>query len=121
MFLSAGLLGQVTVTQSADQSVRPGQTVTIDCKHTPAVYCRDSATKTKKCMSWFRQRPGKVPKLLISYTLDRASGVSSRFSGSEDGTHTQFTLTISDVQGEDAGEYYSQSGHKEGETWMFTQ
>ncbi|KAL2102622.1 hypothetical protein ACEWY4_001790 [Coilia grayii] len=107
----AGSLGQVTITQSASQSVRPGQTATIDCKHTPPVRCVDSATKAKYCMAWYHQRPGEGPRLLIYYVSDRASGVSSRISGSEDGSHSKFTLTIRDVQGEDAGDYYCQSRH----------
>ncbi|CDQ57335.1 unnamed protein product [Oncorhynchus mykiss] len=57
--------------------------------------------------------PGTIrpPKLLICYTSDRFTGVSTRFSGSGRGKGVDFTLTISDVQAEDTGVYYCQSHH----------
>uniref|UniRef100_A0A673M5W6 Immunoglobulin V-set domain-containing protein n=1 Tax=Sinocyclocheilus rhinocerous TaxID=307959 RepID=A0A673M5W6_9TELE len=92
-------VGQI-VTQSEDQTVKPDQTVTIQCNHKPAVYCVKKDT-SQDCMHWYHQIPGEAPKLLIYYSSDRASGVSSRFSGS--GRDTDFTLTISGVQPEDSG------------------
>ncbi len=93
-------MGQI-LTQSEDQAVKPDQTVTIQCNHTPAV--NGVKTKTSQySMHWYHQIPEEAPKLLISYTSDRASGVSSRFSGSESGNHMDFTLTISGVQPEDS-------------------
>uniref|UniRef100_A0A8C2HCV7 Ig-like domain-containing protein n=1 Tax=Cyprinus carpio TaxID=7962 RepID=A0A8C2HCV7_CYPCA len=117
-------VGQI-LTQSEDQTVNPHQTVTIHCNHKPAVYCIKPNT-TLYCMSWFHQIPGEAPKLLISSTSERASGVSSRFSGSESGNHMDFTLTISGVQPEDLGVYYCQSQHGINNDagnlyWVFTQ
>uniref|UniRef100_A0A8C1CMA6 Ig-like domain-containing protein n=1 Tax=Cyprinus carpio carpio TaxID=630221 RepID=A0A8C1CMA6_CYPCA len=116
-------VGQI-LTQSEDQTVNPDQTVTIHCKHTPAVKCVKKDTSLY-CMAWYHQIPGEVPKLLTYLTSDRASGVSSRFSGSESGNHMDFTLTISGVQPEDSGVYYCQSKHNKGVSgttdWVFTQ
>ncbi|KAK7124554.1 hypothetical protein R3I94_018807 [Phoxinus phoxinus] len=113
-----------TLTQSEAQTVQPDQTVSIHCNHKPTVNCVKSST-TLYCMSWFHQIPGEVPKLLTYYTSERASGVSSRFSGSESGNHMDFTLTISGVQPEDSGVYYCQSEHNKGVSgttdWVFTQ
>uniref|UniRef100_A0A667WMI0 Ig-like domain-containing protein n=1 Tax=Myripristis murdjan TaxID=586833 RepID=A0A667WMI0_9TELE len=78
------------------QSVSPGQTVSIRCK----------ASTSVGWLQWYLQKPGEAPKLLIYSATTRQSGVSSRFSGSESGT--DFTLTISGVQAEDAGVYYCQ-------------
>uniref|UniRef100_A0A8C2E4U5 Ig-like domain-containing protein n=1 Tax=Cyprinus carpio TaxID=7962 RepID=A0A8C2E4U5_CYPCA len=121
--LSSGSVGQI-LTQSEDQTVNPHQTVTIHCKHTPAVDCRKKDTSLY-CMSWYHQIPGEAPKPLTYFTSERASGVSSRFSGSESGNHMDFTLTISGVQPEDSGVYYCQSQHNKGVSgttdWVFTQ
>uniref|UniRef100_A0AAY5F2I1 Ig-like domain-containing protein n=1 Tax=Electrophorus electricus TaxID=8005 RepID=A0AAY5F2I1_ELEEL len=92
----------------------PGQTVTIHCKHEPAINCVKKDT-SKYCMSWYHQIPGEVPKLLIYYTDQRASGIPSKFSGSESGNKIDFTLTISGVEAEDSGDYYCQSQHFIGE------
>uniref|UniRef100_A0A667WNU2 Ig-like domain-containing protein n=1 Tax=Myripristis murdjan TaxID=586833 RepID=A0A667WNU2_9TELE len=85
--------GEKTLTQSpGSQSVSPGQTVSIRCKASSGV---------TNDLQWYLQKPGEAPKLLIYNAETRQSGVSSRFSGS--GYGTDFTLTISGVQAEDAG------------------
>uniref|UniRef100_A0AAR2JX16 Immunoglobulin V-set domain-containing protein n=1 Tax=Pygocentrus nattereri TaxID=42514 RepID=A0AAR2JX16_PYGNA len=98
LFFSSDSLGQVVLTQSGDQTVQPDQTVTITCKHKPEVNCVNNQEEKKSCMSWYHQIPGEAPKLLTYFTDKRASGVSSRFSGSE---RLNFQLTISGVQPED--------------------
>uniref|UniRef100_A0A8C7GM08 Ig-like domain-containing protein n=1 Tax=Oncorhynchus kisutch TaxID=8019 RepID=A0A8C7GM08_ONCKI len=97
----SGSWAQYVLTQSAAQSVQPGQIVSIDC-----------STSSK-----YHQTSGEAPKLLIYYTSDRFTGVSTRFSGSGRGNGVDFTLTISDVQAEYTGVYYCQSYHRCQEEW----
>uniref|UniRef100_A0A8C7SS94 Ig-like domain-containing protein n=1 Tax=Oncorhynchus mykiss TaxID=8022 RepID=A0A8C7SS94_ONCMY len=93
------VLGQYVVTQTpAVKAVLPGQTVSLNCK-----------TSSKPCLAWYQQKPGGAPKLLVYYGSTLFSGTPSRFSGT--GSGSDFTLTISGVQAEDAGYYYCQSYH----------
>ncbi|KAL7883245.1 hypothetical protein SRHO_G00009030, partial [Serrasalmus rhombeus] len=116
---SSGSLGQVVVTQTAAKSAQPGHSVTIDCKSNTVVYRNEEVTATKGnyFTSWYFQKPGEEPKLLIYLSDERFSGVSSKFSGggghpSSGGNGLDFTLTISGVQDEDAGDYYCMTTHE---------
>uniref|UniRef100_A0A8P4KKQ0 Ig-like domain-containing protein n=1 Tax=Dicentrarchus labrax TaxID=13489 RepID=A0A8P4KKQ0_DICLA len=88
--------GQVTVTQPGAVSSALGRSVTITC--------RTSQNVNGNYLSWYQQRDGEIPKLLIYTTSTRASGIPGRFTGS--GSNSDFTLTISGVQTEDAAVYY---------------
>uniref|UniRef100_A0A3Q3JYY8 Ig-like domain-containing protein n=1 Tax=Monopterus albus TaxID=43700 RepID=A0A3Q3JYY8_MONAL len=94
--------GQVTVTQPGAVSSALGASVTISCRVSQNVH-------NGNWLAWYRQRDGEAPKLLIYYVSTRASGTPSRFTGS--GSNSDFTLTISGVQAEDAAVYYCQSLH----------
>uniref|UniRef100_A0A8C2C808 Ig-like domain-containing protein n=1 Tax=Cyprinus carpio TaxID=7962 RepID=A0A8C2C808_CYPCA len=100
--------GQISVTQSPSTAAQPGETVKISCKISTDVA---RLLNQYHCLSWYLQKPGEAPKLLVYYANSLQSGTPSRFSGSGSNSGTDFTLTISGVQTEDAAHYYCQSRH----------
>uniref|UniRef100_A0A674D9Q8 Ig-like domain-containing protein n=1 Tax=Salmo trutta TaxID=8032 RepID=A0A674D9Q8_SALTR len=93
----------IILTQSPkSQSVRSGDTVSISCT---------ASSSTGNYLQWYLQKPGEAPKLLVYSGTNRQSGIPGRFSGSGSvSPYTHYTLTISGVQAEDAGDYYCQQG-----------
>ncbi|XP_062064850.1 immunoglobulin kappa light chain-like [Lepus europaeus] len=96
LWLPGATFAQVLTQTPASVSAAVGGTVTINCQSSQSVY--------SNYLSWYQQKPGQPPKLLIYEASKLASGVPSRFKGS--GSGTQFTLTISAVQCDDAATYY---------------
>uniref|UniRef100_A0A6I8Q0S1 Ig-like domain-containing protein n=1 Tax=Xenopus tropicalis TaxID=8364 RepID=A0A6I8Q0S1_XENTR len=96
-FCFPGSYGQIVLTQSPDYvSVSPGETVTFTCKASSRV--------GNFFIAWYQQKSGQAPKLLIYRASTRHTGTPERISGS--GSGTDFTLTISRMEAEDAGNYY---------------
>uniref|UniRef100_A0AAZ1X627 Ig-like domain-containing protein n=1 Tax=Oreochromis aureus TaxID=47969 RepID=A0AAZ1X627_OREAU len=97
--------GQITVTQPGAESSAVGGTVSIKCRTSQNVFVQSNS----HCLAWFQQKDEKPPRRFIYYTSIRDSGIPARFTGS--GSNSDFTLTISGVQAEDAAVYYCQSYH----------
>ncbi|CAI5691856.1 unnamed protein product [Oreochromis niloticus] len=104
--------GQITVTQPGAVSSAVGGTVSIKCSTSQNVH-------GSNYLAWYQQKDGKPPRRLIYYTSNRDSGIPDRFTGS--GSNSDFTLTISGVQAEDAAVYYCQSFHVINSQYVFTQ
>uniref|UniRef100_A0A8C3FGK6 Ig-like domain-containing protein n=1 Tax=Chrysemys picta bellii TaxID=8478 RepID=A0A8C3FGK6_CHRPI len=93
---------QVTMTQSPESlSVTPGEKVTIRCTASSII--------SSSYVSWYQQKSGQAPKLLIYRASTLASGVPARFSSS--GSGTAYTLSISSVEADDAADYYCLQTH----------
>ena len=107
--------GQITVTQPGAVSSAVGGTVNIKCRTSQNVH----VWSNYHLVAWYQQNDGGVPKLLIYAASYRASGIPARFTGS--GSNSDFTLTISGVQAEDAAVYYCQSWHYPNSQWVSTQ
>uniref|UniRef100_K7FX95 Ig-like domain-containing protein n=1 Tax=Pelodiscus sinensis TaxID=13735 RepID=K7FX95_PELSI len=100
VFWAPGSSGQIVMTQTPESlAVSPGDTITIRCKASSSLI-----SGSNNYLAWYQQKSGQRPKLLIYLASTRASGIPDRFSGS--GSGTDFTLTISRVEAEDAGDYY---------------
>uniref|UniRef100_A0AAY4AUW2 Ig-like domain-containing protein n=1 Tax=Denticeps clupeoides TaxID=299321 RepID=A0AAY4AUW2_9TELE len=101
VFYIHGCTGDIILTQTpAVHVAQPGDTVKINCK---------TSTSVSSSLYWYLQKPGEAPKLLIYVATSRHDGIPDRFSGT--GSDSDYTLTISGVQGEDAGVYYCQQGN----------
>ena len=101
IFIMSPLLGircDIQMTQSpSSMSVSLGERVSITCR---------ASQGTSSYLSWLQQKPGKSPKTLISYATNLEDRVPSWFSGSWSGA--DYSLTISNLESDDAGIYFCQ-------------
>uniref|UniRef100_A0A3P9LY40 Ig-like domain-containing protein n=1 Tax=Oryzias latipes TaxID=8090 RepID=A0A3P9LY40_ORYLA len=104
--------GQYTVTQPGAVSSAVGGSVSISCRTSQNVYGNNR-------LAWYQQKDGETPKLLIYYASNRASGTPTRLTGS--GSNSDFTLTISGIQAEDAAVYYCMGEFYINSKYSFTQ
>ncbi|KAL1765396.1 Ig kappa chain V-I region Walker [Sigmodon hispidus] len=97
LFWIPGVLCDIQMTQSPSLTASLGGSVTITCR---------ASESLRNALSWYQQKPGNSPKLLIYRAVNLESGIPSRFSGS--GSETDYALTISNLQPGDVATYYCQ-------------
>ncbi|ELK16552.1 Ig lambda chain V-II region MGC [Pteropus alecto] len=110
-----GSWAQSALTQPSSVSGALGQTVTISCAGSSNDIGRYND------VSWYQQRSGTTPKLLIYNVNTRPSGIPDRFSGSKSGNTA--LLIISRLQPEDEADYHcfsyagSSTSHSGASSW----
>ncbi|XP_037065756.1 immunoglobulin lambda-1 light chain-like isoform X15 [Peromyscus leucopus] len=93
---------QFVLTQPNSVSGNLGSTVTITC-------LRSSGNIGNSYVHWYQQHFGNSPTAVIYKDDKRPSGVPDRYSASIDSSSNSASLTITDLQIEDEGDYYCQS------------
>ena len=114
-FIISASRGDVVMTQTPlSLPVSLGNQASISCRSSKSIVHSNGNTY----LSWYLQKPGQSPKLLIYKVSTRFSGVPDRFSGS--GSGTDFTLKISKIEPEDVGVYYCLQSTKIPPTVIYT-
>ncbi|XP_048412406.1 immunoglobulin lambda-1 light chain-like [Stegostoma tigrinum] len=89
----------VRLVQPASESTTPGETVRLTC----TVH---GISLSKRYVHWYLQKRDSAPRFILKGTDKRGEGISDRFTGLEDESTNVGYLTITNVQSEDAGDYY---------------
>ncbi|XP_038648786.1 immunoglobulin lambda-1 light chain-like [Scyliorhinus canicula] len=92
-------IGDPVLTQPGSISTSPGENVKITCT-------MSGGSISSYYTSWYWQKPGSAPVLVWSEYSGKPSNIPDRFMGSVDSSSNQMHLTISNVQSEDAPDYY---------------
>ncbi|XP_059837298.1 immunoglobulin lambda-1 light chain-like isoform X1 [Hypanus sabinus] len=90
---------EMTLTQSPSVSSSPGRTVKITCT-------MSGGSINSYYTSWYMQKTGGAPVFVWYESSTRGSGIPDRFTGSVDSPSNQMHLTITNVQRQDAADYY---------------
>ncbi|XP_059837302.1 immunoglobulin lambda-1 light chain-like [Hypanus sabinus] len=101
----------MTLTQSPSVSATPGRTMKITCT-------MSGGSIGGYYTSWYMQKPGGAPVFVWYGSSTRGSGIPDRFTGSTVSSHNQMHLTITNVQWQDAADYYC--GVADDSTFIFT-
>lgn len=105
------LVSQPALAQRNSLLVFPGQVAQLLCMLSPR-----HATVGDYGVSWYQQRAGSAPRLLLYYRSEedhhRPPDIPDRFSAAADAVHNSCILTISPVQPEDDADYYCFVGIK---------
>ncbi|XP_067862384.1 immunoglobulin lambda-1 light chain-like [Heptranchias perlo] len=89
----------IVLNQETSISTTPGKTVKITCTL--------SGGSIGSCYtSWYWQKPGSAPVFVWYESSTRGPGIPDRFTGSVDSSSNKMHLTITNVQSEDAADYY---------------
>ncbi|XP_032899425.1 immunoglobulin lambda-1 light chain-like [Amblyraja radiata] len=90
----------MTISQQPSMSTSTGQNIQISCTIS-------GSSSGGDYVSWYQQIPGKTPKYLMLYysgTIYKGTDIPDRFSVSMSGNTA--TFAISNVQADDAADYY---------------
>ncbi|KAJ1137433.1 hypothetical protein NDU88_003834 [Pleurodeles waltl] len=107
LFVSPGVLSQVSLQESGPAVVRPSESAGLTCKVSGV-----SITDSSACYSieWVRQLPGKGLEWLarIIHNGDKyyAQSLQSKLAISRDTAKNEVYLQMREVKAEDTGRYY---------------
>ncbi|KAM6423338.1 uncharacterized protein PHA67_005423 [Liasis olivaceus] len=100
----SGADSQPVLTQDPSQSVA--------LRNTARLVCSLSRGCENYVISWYQQKAGQNPRLVLDTNGNRGEGIPDRFSGSKSGSDR--FLTITNVQAEDEAIYYCGADHGSG-------
>ncbi|XP_067861664.1 immunoglobulin lambda-1 light chain-like [Heptranchias perlo] len=98
--------------QETSISTTPGKTVKITCT-------LSGGNIGSLFASWYWQKPGSAPVFVWYESSGTASGIPDRFTGSVDSSTNKMHLTITNVQSEDAADYYCGVGSSSIDRFIF--